>query len=167
MSRDATGQKLTRLVGEDEIIRHAQKVNKTETKIKAGFSLTRYQMVSYKFQYQTVSQIQAHMIAEQPTFKALADPTRREILRHLSQSDMSIAEVSDHFDMTRAAVKKHLTVLSDGGLITVRTKGRERVNALNPEGFAPVRDWLSFFDQFWDARLDDLKSAIEKDHSHD
>ena len=107
------------------------------------------------------------MITEQPTFKALADPTRREILRQLAASDMTIAQVSNNFDMTRAAVKKHLTVLSDGGLITVRTRGRERVNALNPEGFAPVRDWLCFFEQFWDDRLTDLKSAIEKDQPND
>ncbi|WP_298257344.1 metalloregulator ArsR/SmtB family transcription factor [uncultured Litoreibacter sp.] len=107
------------------------------------------------------------MTPEQPTFKALADPTRREILRQLSAADMTIAQVSDNFDMTRAAVKKHLTVLSDGGLITVRTRGRERVNALSPEGFAPIRDWLSFFDQFWDDRLADLKSTIEKDHTDD
>lgn len=80
---------------------------------------------------------------------------------------MTIAQVSDNFDMTRAAVKKHLTVLSDGGLITVRTRGRERVNALNPEGFLPIRDWLSFFDQFWDDRLSDLKSTIEQEHSDD
>jgi len=107
------------------------------------------------------------MITEQPTFKALADPTRREILRQLAETDMTIAQVSDNFDMTRAAVKKHLTVLNDGGLITVRTRGRERVNALNPKGFAPVRDWLSFFDQFWDDRLSELKTAIEKDQSND
>ena len=107
------------------------------------------------------------MITEQTTFKALADPTRREILRQLADSDMTIAQVSNNFDMTRAAVKKHLTVLSDGGLITVRTRGRERVNTLNPEGFSPVRDWLSFFDQFWDDRLSDLKTAIEKDQPND
>ncbi|TDT75051.1 ArsR family transcriptional regulator [Litoreibacter halocynthiae] len=107
------------------------------------------------------------MITEQPTFKALADPTRRAILRQLANSDMTIAQVSNNFDMTRAAVKKHLTVLSDGGLITVRTRGRERVNALNPDGFAPVRDWLGFFEQFWDDRLTDLKTAIEKDRSND
>ena len=107
------------------------------------------------------------MITEQPTFKALADPTRREILRQLAEADMTIAQVSDNFDMTRAAVKKHLTVLNDGGLITVRTRGRERVNALNPKGFAPVRDWLSFFDQFWGDRLSELKTAIEKDQSND
>lgn len=76
---------------------------------------------------------------------------------------MTIAEVSDNFDMTRAAVKKHLTMLSDGGLINVEARGRERINSLNPQGFAPVFDWLSFFDQFWDDRLSDLKTAIEKD----
>jgi DNA-binding transcriptional ArsR family regulator len=100
---------------------------------------------------------------DQNVFRALADPTRRAILRHLSARNMTIAEVSDNFDMTRAAVKKHLTVLSDGGLITIQAKGREKINALNPDGFAPIRDWLSFFDQFWDARLDALKSEIERD----
>ena len=99
----------------------------------------------------------------QPAFRALADPTRREILLMLRDKEMTIAEVAENFDMTRAAVKKHLTVLSDGGLITVRAQGRERINALNPIGMAPVRDWLTFFDAFWDDRLSTLKSAIEKD----
>ena len=103
------------------------------------------------------------MTQHQPLFRALADPTRRNILLMLRGSDMTIAQVAENFDMTRAAVKKHLTVLSDGGLITVRAKGRERYNTLNPNALAPIRDWLSFFDGFWDARLDDLKSAIEKD----
>ncbi|WP_299191862.1 metalloregulator ArsR/SmtB family transcription factor [uncultured Litoreibacter sp.] len=107
------------------------------------------------------------MPSSQPTFRALADPTRRDILRHLAGQDMTIAEVAQNFDMTRAAVKKHLTVLSDGGLITVRAQGREKINAINKEGFAPVFDWLSYFDQFWDDKLADLISAIEKDHSND
>ena len=99
----------------------------------------------------------------QLTFRALADPTRRDILRLLSTQEMTIADVSDRFDMTRAAVKKHLTVLSDGGLITVTPRGRERINALNPQGFAPALNWLEYFDQFWDDRLSALKTAIEKD----
>lgn len=99
----------------------------------------------------------------QNAFRALADPTRRDILRMLSAQDMTIAQVSDRFDMTRAAVKKHLTVLSDGGLITVEARGRERINALNPAGLAPVLNWLEYFDRFWDDRLDALKTAIEKD----
>ncbi len=99
---------------------------------------------------------------DQSVFRALADPTRRTILRDLARQDMTIAQVADNFDMTRAAVKKHLSVLSDGGLITVQARGREKINTLNPQGFAPVLDWLTFFDQFWDDRLADLKAAIEE-----
>ncbi len=99
----------------------------------------------------------------QSAFRALADPTRRDILRMLRGNEMTIAQVSDRFDMTRAAVKKHLTVLSDGGLITVEAKGRERINRLNPAGLAPVFTWLEFFDRYWDDALADLKTAIEKD----
>ena len=101
----------------------------------------------------------------QPGFRALADPTRRDILHLLSTGEHTIAGLTTHFDMTRAAVKKHLTVLSDGGLITTRAQGRERYNALDPAGFEPLRDWISFFDQFWDEKLGDLKSAIEQRES--
>ena len=99
----------------------------------------------------------------QMTFRALADPTRRDILKMLARQEMTIADVLGHFDMTRAAVKKHLTMLSDGGLITVETRGRTRVNRIDPSGFAPVLSWLEYFDTFWDDRLSALKSAIEKD----
>ena len=98
----------------------------------------------------------------QNAFRALADPTRRNIVRLLSSQDMTIGQLTDRFDMTRAAVKKHLTILSDGGLITVEARGRERINRLEPQGMAPVLDWLSYFDQFWDDRLNSLKEAIER-----
>lgn len=101
----------------------------------------------------------------QLTFRALSDPTRRDILLMLSKHDMTIAQVAGNFDMTRAAVKKHLTVLSDGGLITVKPKGRERINTFNPKGMEPVLNWLTYFDIFWDDRLNALKTAIEKDLS--
>ncbi|NOC45104.1 MULTISPECIES: helix-turn-helix transcriptional regulator [unclassified Ruegeria] len=98
----------------------------------------------------------------QNAFRALADPTRRNIVRLLSSQDMTIGQLTDRFDITRAAVKKHLTILSDGGLITVEARGRERINRLEPQGMAPVLDWLSYFDQFWDDRLNSLKEAIER-----
>ncbi len=101
------------------------------------------------------------------SFRALADPTRRAILQMLRDQNMTIAQVADNFDMTRAAVKKHLTVLSDGGLIEVHSEGRTRINKINPMGLAPVLDWLNFFDAFWDDRLTALKSAIEKDANND
>ncbi len=95
-------------------------------------------------------------------FRALADATRRDIVRMLASEDLTIGQLTDRFDMTRAAVKKHLTVLSDGGLITVEARGRERINRLEPQGMAPVLDWFSYFDQFWDERLNNLKEAIER-----
>lgn len=98
----------------------------------------------------------------QNAFRALADPTRRDIVQMLASGDMTIGQLTDRFDMTRAAVKKHLTVLSDGGLITVEARGRERINRLEPKGMAPVLDWFSYFDQFWDDRLNNLKEVIER-----
>ncbi len=96
-------------------------------------------------------------------FRALADPTRRDILRLLATNDMTIAEVAENFDMTRAAVKKHLSILNEGDLISVQVVGRSRLNALNPDGLRRVFDWFSYFDAFWDDRLSTLKSEIEKD----
>lgn len=100
---------------------------------------------------------------EQSGFRALADPTRRHILRLLASREMTIAEVAENFNMTRAAVKKHLTILQEGNLISVVVDGRSRVNALDPEGMTRVFDWFRHFDAFWDDRLHKLKSEIEKD----
>ncbi len=102
------------------------------------------------------------MMDTQLAFRALADPTRRDIVLLLANEDMTIGQLTDRFDMTRAAVKKHLTVLSDGGLITVEAHGRERLNRLELSGMVPVLDWLSYFDRFWDDRLAKLKDAIER-----
>lgn len=97
----------------------------------------------------------------QGAFRALADPTRRQILAHLSSDDMTIGELVDRFDMTRAAVKKHLVILEQGQLISVRARGRERINRLEPMGLKSVSDWISYFSRFWDDRLGDLKHAID------
>ncbi|PCI46258.1 MAG: transcriptional regulator [Alphaproteobacteria bacterium] len=103
------------------------------------------------------------MAAEQGAFRALADPTRRQILLHLSRADMTIGEVSDCFDMTRGAIKKHLTILEEGRLISVRSSGRERINRLEPLGMKSASEWLNYFNQFWDNKLVALKNAIEND----
>ncbi|MGH1331193.1 MAG: ArsR/SmtB family transcription factor [Paracoccaceae bacterium] len=100
---------------------------------------------------------------EQLSFKALADPTRREILFLLAKNEMTIADVADNFQMTRAAVKKHLSILREGDLIRVRAAGRTKLNSLNPDGMKRVTDWIRYFDAFWDTRLNALKSEIEKE----
>ncbi|MEO0385222.1 MAG: metalloregulator ArsR/SmtB family transcription factor [Pseudomonadota bacterium] len=96
----------------------------------------------------------------QGAFRALADPTRRTILMHLGEQDMTIGEVCTHFDMTRAAVKKHLTILEEGALISVHPRGRERINRLEPIALKSVADWLNHFNRFWDERLAQLQHAV-------
>lgn len=107
------------------------------------------------------------MDLSQPCFRALSDPTRRAILVMLRKEDLTIAQIADHFDMTRAAVKKHLTVLEDGGLITTRSQGRTRMNALNPTALRPAIDWFAYFDGFWDTHLSALHATIQKDLTND
>ncbi|WP_310618612.1 ArsR/SmtB family transcription factor [Flexibacterium corallicola] len=107
-----------------------------------------------------------HSKQEQCVFRALADPTRREILLLLSRQDMTIAQVCTHFDITRAAVKKHLTILGEGELISVLPRGRERVNRLEPQGLKSVSDWLNYFSQFWDQRLSLLQDAVAREQAN-
>lgn len=100
-------------------------------------------------------------VQAQNAFKALADPTRRNILMRLSVEDLTIAELTEHFPMTRAAVKKHLSILKAGHLISVRVNGREKINHLEPNGFKDAQAWMSYFDQFWDSKLMALNIAID------
>lgn len=96
----------------------------------------------------------------QGVFRALSDPTRREILRMLSQQDMTITEVVGCFDITRSAVKKHLDILKQGTLISTRSRGRESINHLEPEALQIASDWLSYFSQYWDRHLNKLQHVI-------
>ncbi len=98
----------------------------------------------------------------QPVFRALADPTRREIISMLADRALPIAEIASQFDMTRPAVAKHLAILREGGLISVEERGRERINKLNPRALKTAADWINHFDRFWDDRLEKLKSLVEE-----
>ena len=97
----------------------------------------------------------------QLSFRALSDPTRRQILVQLGDSDLTITEVSEKFDLSRTAVRKHLTILEEGNLITVTPRGKERINHLNPNGLKMTAEWFSYFNQFWDTHLQTLKNVIE------
>ncbi|MBV1871867.1 MAG: metalloregulator ArsR/SmtB family transcription factor [Gammaproteobacteria bacterium] len=99
----------------------------------------------------------------QEVFRALADDKRRDILMLLSDQDMTIGDVVDKFDITRAAVKKHLKILEEGKLISVHVRGRERINRLEPMAFQAATEWLSFFSQYWDTHLNKLSTAIENE----
>ncbi len=102
----------------------------------------------------------------QNTFRALADPTRRKILLCLSEHDMTIGDVCGHFDITRAAIKKHLNILEEGALISVHVNGRERVNRLEPQSLKSATEWLNYFNQFWSERLCKLEEVVEREETN-
>jgi DNA-binding transcriptional ArsR family regulator len=102
-------------------------------------------------------------MTEQMVFRAISDPTRRSIMALLADKEQSLNEIAANYDMTRPAVTKHLNILKEGGLISVRAQGRERLHRLQPEALKTVADWVNFFSQFWDEKLADLKQAVEAD----
>lgn len=97
----------------------------------------------------------------QATFRALSDPTRRQILLDLSRKEMTIGEVVERFDITRGAVRKHLAILEQGRLISVHARGRSRISRLEPSGLKSASDWINYFSVFWDEHLGSLEKAIK------
>jgi DNA-binding transcriptional ArsR family regulator len=99
-------------------------------------------------------------------FQAIADPTRRRILKLLADNEMPIASITECFPISRTAVNKHLQVLSDAGLVNSQRVGRETRYSLRTEPLLELKDWLTFFEQYWDDKLLALQEYIETDHDH-
>lgn len=78
----------------------------------------------------------------QESFKALADPTRREIITILKEGRMSAGEIVDHFDMTGATISHHLSILKNAGLVTHIKKGKFHYYELNISVVEEIMTWL-------------------------
>lgn len=89
-------------------------------------------------------------------FSALADPTRRAILGRLRGGDASVGEIAEPFDMSLAAVSKHLDVLERAGLLSREARGRERRCHLDARPLRAATGWTSDYARFWEERLDAL-----------
>lgn len=94
-------------------------------------------------------------------FQAISDPTRRMILRLLAEREMSISAIKSCFPLSRTAVNKHLRILEDAKAVEGRKTGRETRYSLNPGSFRDVKEWISFFDSYWEGNLKKLKSVLE------
>ncbi len=90
---------------------------------------------------------------------ALVEPNRREILRLVHGEELPAGRIASHFDVSRPAISQHLKVLRDAGLIAERREGTRRLYRLRAEGFADV---ARFVEEFWDARLQQLKAEAER-----
>lgn len=96
-------------------------------------------------------------------FQAIADPTRREVLRLLAEKELPISEITSHFSISRTAIAKHLQILSEANLVRGRKSGREKIFHLQSEPLTEIKQWLTFYEQFWNNKLSILKYVVENE----
>ncbi len=106
--------------------------------------------------------VEPHSERLDAVFHALADPTRRQMLRALSQRERTVGELAAPFEMTLAGVSKHLKTLERAGLIERRVEGRTHTCRLAPAPLATAQDWLRFYERFWQERLDALVLELSR-----
>lgn len=96
-------------------------------------------------------------------FKAIADPTRRDIFHALviATSALSITQISNQFDMTRQGVTKHIKTLEEAGLVNIDAQGRERFCYANAKPLKEINKWLQFYEQFWNDSLQKLGHYLD------
>lgn len=100
------------------------------------------------------------------TLHALADQTRRDILMQLEDGEKTVNEIAEPYAMSLAAVSKHLKVLERANLILKEKTGRKYRCRMNPEPLIPVSLLIDKYRAFWNDRLDELESYIEKNKDH-
>jgi len=94
-------------------------------------------------------------------FAALADPTRRAIVRRLARGESSVGELAAPFRMSLPAVSRHLGVLERARLIARRKEAQRRLCRLEPGALKEVADWIEQYRRFWDERFDSLADYLE------
>jgi DNA-binding transcriptional ArsR family regulator len=97
-------------------------------------------------------------------FSSLADPTRRDILSRVARQEMSIGEIAQYYNLTFAAISKHLKVLERSKLVTKKRRGKEQMVSVAPSALKEVDDYLETYHQLWEARFDRLETLLKEDN---
>ncbi|UFS57554.1 ArsR/SmtB family transcription factor [Subtercola endophyticus] len=100
-------------------------------------------------------------------FRALADATRRDIVRRTLVAEVSVSQLADSYDMSFAAVQKHVAVLEEARLVTKQPRGRERMVRGEPERIRQAQRLLDQFEQLWRSRIDRLDALLSEQTEHE
>jgi DNA-binding transcriptional ArsR family regulator len=93
-------------------------------------------------------------------FQAIADPTRREIISMIAHQSLHLNSVAEKFDVSRPAISKHIKILTECGLITIKQQGRHRYCEANLNKLNEVSDWVEQYRKFWTQKLDALETYL-------
>src|SRR5436190_23247183 len=96
-------------------------------------------------------------------FKVLADPTRRAVFERLCRDgEQTVRALTDQSGVSQPAVSKHLGVLKLAGLVRDRHEGRQTHYSADPQGLAPLNDWMRAYGAFWREKLDNLENLLNR-----
>ena len=95
-------------------------------------------------------------------FNAVAEPRRREILELLARGERPVNDVVAALGLAQSQVSKHLRVLREVGLVTVRGSGQQRLYKLNAAGLKPIHDWVKPFERYWNESFDRLAEYLSE-----
>ena len=92
---------------------------------------------------------------------ALGDPTRRAILERLLRGPLPVGELARDFPVSRPAISQHLSALKDAGLVSERRAGRHAYYRSDPQGLAPLADWVQRYKVVWPERIEKLRHVLK------
>ena len=102
------------------------------------------------------------MIERRDVFQAIADPTRRMIIQKLSEGPLNISQIGEDFGMSRQAIAKHIKILNECGIISMRQKGREQVCEAQLGQLDGVIDWITESRKLWNQRFKKLDKFLKE-----
>lgn len=100
------------------------------------------------------------IMTRRDVFQAIADPTRREIINMIANQSLNLNAVADKFDVSRPAISKHIKILTQCGLITIKQVGRERYCEARLQKLNEVSQWVEKYRVFWNQKLDALEEFL-------
>jgi len=98
-------------------------------------------------------------------FQAIADPTRREIINLVAHQSLNLNAVAENFNISRPAISKHIKILTECGLITIKQEGRDRYCEARLDNLKLVSAWIDQYKNFWNKKLDALEEHLSKEMS--
>ncbi|MFL5739584.1 MAG: ArsR/SmtB family transcription factor [Flavisolibacter sp.] len=102
------------------------------------------------------------METRRDVFQAIADPTRREIIRLVADQPLNLNTIAGNFDVSRQAISLHIRILNECGLVKIHTQGRERYCEASLDKLGAISVWVDQYKQHWESRLDSLEHYLNK-----